>query len=131
MHFTFWLSCDLLSLPKQLSEASYTFAFRSTNLPLFIGFSFVFYFSMSNMLRRFDDNTILDYFYSTYWSFAKWLDWQTKEVSMKDSVWRCDLTEHKRIDLRLTIAHIGNNRLSSREDIQNCYRVRKGLIKLH
>jgi len=131
MHFTFWWRCDLLSSPKQLSQASYTFVFRNTNLALFISFSFTFYFSISNLLRRFGDNTILNYFPPTYWSFVKWFDWNTKEVSMNDSVWRCDLTEHKGIDLRLTIGHTGNNRLSSRQDIQNCCRVRKGLIKLY
>jgi hypothetical protein len=95
MHLTFWWRCDLLSLPKQLSQASYAFAFQSTNLPLFISFSFMFYFSISNLLRGLDDNPILNYFSLTYWSFVKWFDWKTKEASMNDSVWRCDLTEHK------------------------------------
>lgn len=131
MHFTFWWRCDLLTSPKQLSQASYTFAFRSINLALSISFSFIFYFSISNLLRGFGDNTILNYFSPPYWSFVKWLDWKTKEVSMNDSVWRCDLTEHKRIDLKLTIAHTADNGLWSRQDIQNCYRVRKGLIKLY
>lgn len=107
------------------------FAFQSTNLPLFVRFSFIFYFCISNLLRGFDDNPILNYFSLTYWNFVNWFDWKTKETSVNDSIWSCDLTEHKSIDLRLTVAHTGNNRLSSRQDIQHCYRVRKGLTKLY